>query len=173
MSGFVHIYCGDGKGKTSAAVGLAVRAAGAGRRVLFAQFFKDGSSSEISVLKSIGNVTVLVCDTVRGFYKDMNETERTQCGRDAAAFLDVCLERAKTEADILILDEAISACNHAVISEEALLRFLKSRPLELEVVLTGREPSPALLEAADYVTEMKKRRHPYDRGVPARQGIEF
>ncbi len=173
MSGLVHLYCGDGKGKTSAAVGLAVRAAGAGKRVLFVQFFKDGSSSEIPVLKSIKTVTVRVCNTVRGFYKNMEETEREQCGRDAAALLEECLEHSKTEADVLILDEAVSACNHAVISEETLLRFLQAKPSELEVVLTGRDPSPALLAAADYVTEMKKVRHPYDRGVPARRGIEF
>ena len=72
-----------------------------------------------------------------------------------------------------MLDEAVSSCNHGVIDEGALLRFLKSRPARLEVVLTGREPSAALVEAADYVTEMKKVKHPFDAGIVARRGIEF
>ena len=74
---------------------------------------------------------------------------------------------------MLVLDEAVSSCNHGVIDEGALLRFLKSRPAGLEVVLTGREPSAALVEAADYVTEMKKVKHPFDAGIVARRGIEF
>ena len=74
---------------------------------------------------------------------------------------------------LLVLDEVIPACKLGLVSETALADFLRSKPRELEVALTGREPSPALLELADYVTEMKKHKHPYDRGLQARKGIEF
>lgn len=173
MKGLVHIYCGDGKGKTTAAIGLAVRAAGARRRVLLAQFFKNGDSSELAVLRALENVEVLVCGTRHGFWGNMDEAERARARRDYSALLESALEAARRGAGLLILDEVISACNHGAVEEETLLRFLRENPSELEVVLTGRNPSEALTERADYVTEMKKLRHPYDRGVGARLGIEF
>ena len=83
------------------------------------------------------------------------------------------LARARDGIDVMVLDEAVSACNYQMISESALLDFLRTKPEELEVVLTGRDPSAALLDTADYVTEMVKRKHPYDHGVQARRGIEF
>ena len=173
MAGLVHIYCGDGKGKTTAAVGLAVRAAGAQRRVLLAQFFKNGDSSELAVLRALENVEVLICEGRHGFWWNMDETERAQSRRDYSALLDRALETARRGADLLILDEVISACNHGAVDEETLLDFLREKPAELEVVLTGRNPSEALTARADYVTEMKQLRHPYDRGVGARRGIEY
>lgn len=172
MPGLVHIYCGDGKGKTTAAIGLAVRAAGAGKRVVFTQFFKDGSSSEIGILRGIKNIRVMHCRTVRGFWKRMDAGQREQACRDYTRLLAQVLEEAEN-ADLLVLDEVISACNHGAVSEGAVTDFLRSRPEELEVVLTGRDPSDALLELADYVTQMGKIRHPYDRGIAARKGIEF
>ena len=173
MAGLIHIYCGDGKGKTSAAAGLAVRAAGAGRQVLFTQFLKNGDSSELSVLRALENVEVFVCDARHGFLWKMGENERAQAKQDYSALLEAALEKARRGVDLLVLDEAVSACNLGVIEEKKLLDFLREKPSELEVVLTGRYPSASLIERADYVTEMKKLRHPYDRGVGARRGIEF
>ena len=173
MQGLVHIYCGDGKGKTTAAVGLAVRAAGAGKRVLFTQFFKDGSSSEVDVLKHIPGVTVQVSTEKHGFFFRMDEAGKQRAREDFSALLESVLETARAGCDLLILDEAVSCCNHGVIDETRLLDFLKSRPDGLEVVITGRDPSDALLEQADYVTEMRKLRHPYDKGIAARKGIEY
>ena len=80
---------------------------------------------------------------------------------------------AAAEADLLILDEIVSACNRGVVPETLVTDFLRNKPLGLEVVLTGRNPSPALTELADYITEMRKLRHPYDRGVAARKGVEY
>lgn len=173
MPGLIHIYCGDGKGKTTAAVGLSVRAAGAGKRVLFAQFFKDGSSSEIKILEQLPQVQTDICKTHYGFYKRMDEVERGQARRDYTALLEDVLEKARDAADLLVLDEVISACNHGMVPENRLLEFLEGKPKNLEVVLTGRGPSQALVAMADYVTEMKKEKHPFDRGIPARKGIEF
>lgn len=173
MSGLIHIYCGEGKGKTSAALGLALRAAGAGMKVLFVQFLKDGSSSEISMLQRLG-IETACCPDIRKFVFQMTEAERLQAGKEYSRLLSSALSRCREEGfGLLVLDEVLPACRLGLVPEEALMDFLRSKPSELEVVLTGRESSPALLELADYVTEMRKLRHPYDRGIQARKGIEF
>ena len=82
MPGLIHVYCGDGKGKTTAAIGLAVRAAGAGKKVVFTQFFKDGSSSEIKVLQGVENIQILHCNTVRGFWKRMTDAQKARASAD-------------------------------------------------------------------------------------------
>ena len=165
--GLVHLYWGEGKGKTSAALGLALRAAGAGMKVLFVQFLKDGSSSEISMLERLG-IETACCSDIRKFVFQMTEVERLQAGEEYSRLLSAAVSRCREEGfGLLVLDEVIPACNLGLVSETALADFLRSKPRELEVVLTGREPSPALLELADYVTEMKKLRHPYDRGIQA------
>lgn len=172
MSGLIHIYCGNGKGKTTAAIGLAIRAAGAGKRVVFAQFFKDGSSSEISVLKAVENIQTVHCNTVRGFWKRMDDAQKVKASKDYTNFFSEIIKLAK-DADLLVLDEIISACNHGTVAEAAVLDFLCDKPKNLEVALTGRNPSETLLELADYVSEIKKVKHPYDCGIAAREGIEF
>lgn len=168
----IHIYCGDGKGKTTAAVGLAVRMAGFGGKVLFGQFFKDGSSSEIASLKALPNLTVRHCKTIPGRFIRLTPEQRQTVSSDYTQYLLDLLDNA-AKYDMLILDEVISACNHGTVPESLLLSFLDSLPEGTEVVLTGRNPSEALLARADYVTEMCKRRHPFDNGIPAREGIEF
>ncbi len=173
MQGLVHIYCGDGKGKTTASVGLAVRVAGAGRKVLFVQFFKDGTSSEIKILKSLEQVEVFVCTTQHGFYKFMNEEQKAAAQRDFTELLKNALAQAQNGVDLLVLDEVISTYNYEVIPKEMLLSFLRHKPESLEVVMTGRDPADELVEFADYVTEMKKIKHPFERGVAARYSIEY
>lgn len=172
MAGLIHLYCGDGKGKTTASVGLAVRAAGAGKQVLFTQFFKDGSSGEIRILESIPGVRVLVCPTHYGLFRRMTQEQKVLAQRDYSTLLEQAIREAES-ADLLVLDEIISACNHGTVSEERLLEFLRGKPENLEVVLTGRVPSEALQQLADYVTQMQKSKHPFDRGIAARRGIEF
>lgn len=172
MSGLIHIYCGDGKGKTTAATGLAVRAAGAGKKVVFTQFFKDGSSSEVSVLQTVENIQTVHCKTVRGFWWGMDDAEKAQVRKDYARFLIDVISLAK-DADLLVMDEVICACNCGAVAETVVLDFLLRKPKDLEVVLTGRNPSKELLVLADYVSEMRKIKHPYDCGIAAREGIEF
>lgn len=173
MSGLIHIYCGDGKGKTTAATGLAVRAAGAGKKVVFAQFLKSGNSSEIHSLRQLDGIKLCLCSTHRGFFKNMNEEEKTQTKNDYTQLFHDVVDKSQDNTDLLVLDEIISACNHQIIKENELIDFLEKKPEKLEVVLTGRNPSENLLSLADYVTEMKKIKHPYDKGIKARCGIEF
>lgn len=172
MAGLIHLYCGDGKGKTSAAVGLAVRASGAGKQVVFTQFFKDGSSSEIESLKRLPGIRTIHANTVKGFYHAMTPEQREQAREDYTALFRQVTDAAR-DADLLILDEIVSACNRGVVPETLVTDFLRCKSQQLEVVLTGRDPSPGLTELADYITEMRKLRHPFDRGIPARKGIEF
>lgn len=166
----VHIYCGDGKGKTTAAMGLALRMAGAGNRVVVGQFFKDGSSSELALLKALPGVTVRHCDTVKGRFVNLSDEERQLARRDYTAFLR---ELLAVDCDCLVLDEAVSACNHGVIPEDEVTAYLKRWGIAREIILTGRNPSRTLFDCADYVTEMVKRRHPFDSGIPARRGVEY
>ena len=168
----VHVYCGDGKGKTTAAMGLALRMAGAGKRVLIGQFFKDGSSGEIRVLQTVPGVETLHCKTVPGRYARMTEAQRETARQDYSRYLLELLEKGR-EKDLLVLDEVISALNRGIVPMEPVVEFLKTWGQEKEIVLTGRNPSQTLLECADYVTEMKKQKHPFDRGIRARKGVEF
>ena len=172
-SGLVHLYCGDGKGKTTAAVGLAVRHSGRGGKVVFAQFLKDGTSGECRVLAKLG-VTVLAANPVGKFSFRMTEEEKAETAAALGRTFDAATGFAVRErATLLVLDEVCAAVNCGFLAEKTLTEFLESRPDSLEVVLTGRDPSENLQMHADYITEMKKRRHPFDEGVAAREGIEF
>lgn len=173
MSGLIHIYCGDGKGKTTAAVGLAVRAAGAGKRVMFVQFLKDGTSSEIDVLNRINGIDVYFCDTQHGFIINMTKDELNRTRTNAKNLISAVIDKSKQNIDLLVLDEIVASCNYDIADENELTEFLKNKPQELEVVMTGRNPSEKLTELADYITEMKKIKHPYDIGISARMGIEY
>lgn len=170
----IHIYCGDGKGKTSAALGLAVRAAGRGKRVLIARFLKSEDSGEVTALRQIKEIEVIPCEKTFGFYKNMTKEVRQEAKEYYENMLHTIFARIEQEKmDMLILDEAMAACQYNMISEDEIIDFLKYAPDTLEIVLTGRNPSVRMLECADYITEMKKQKHPFDRGVLARKGIEF
>ena len=172
MPGLIHIYCGDGKGKTTAALGLALRAAGSGKRVLLLQFFKDGKSAEFAALAHVPGIEVVRQTRTFGFSWTLTEQEREEAHSCYSALMENAF-RQGADFDLLVLDEAMSACTTGMVDEARLLELLDEKPEELEVVLTGRNPSQALLDAADYVTEMKKIKHPFDRGVAARPGIEY
>ena len=173
VKGCLHIYCGDGKGKTTAAVGLAVRAAGSGMKVMFCQCMKDGTSAELRMLGSLG-ITVCCCPERFGFFWNMTEEQKEEAAHAYTHLFEETSRRAEEDGyDMLVVDEFMSAYNHGLIYQRTALEFLMKRPENLEVVLTGRDPGEELLELADYVTEMKKVKHPFDRGLPARKGIEL
>lgn len=168
----VHIYCGDGKGKTSAAVGMAVRAAGRGLKVVMVRFLKSDDSGEVAVLGHIPGITVIPCERTFGFVSAMDRETREQAARWNLEQFFRAVELAE-RADLLILDEIMAAMTYGMVPEDRVLEFLEARPGGLEVVLTGRSPSERILGAADYVSEIQKVRHPYDRGILARKGIEY
>ena len=172
MSGLIHIYCGDGKGKTTAAMGLALRAAGSGKQVLVLQFLKDGTSSEFASLRHVPGIEAVPQTRTFGFSWTLSDEEKAQAKDYYSGLLEDAFRRSG-DFGLLVLDEILGACSAGMADEPRLLALLAGKPDGLEVVLTGRGPSQALLDAADYVTEMKKIKHPYERGVSARKGIEY
>ncbi len=170
--GRIHIYFGDGKGKTTAAVGQAVRAAGHGFRVLFFQFLKDNSSNERKILEQISNITCLPGREQVKFVSRMNGDEKAELLHYNNKALDEIVKFC-SPFDLLVMDEALCAVGLKVLSEEKLISFLQHKPRGLEIVLTGHQVSDRMKEIADYATEMHKIKHPYDLGKLAREGIEF
>lgn len=177
----IEIYCGDGKGKTTAAAGLALRAAGNDIPVLFIQFMKDGSSGEVQMLKELEGVFVYYPKNFYGFADTMNEQQKEEMRGQYQELLSMAAEAMEKQKVmhqegqiglLLILDEVIHACNKNLLEEQALLKLVKECPGNTELVLTGRNPSSEMLKMADYITEMKRRRHPFDKGISARKGIE-
>ena len=170
----LHIYYGNGKGKTTAAVGLTVRASGAGMKTAFFQFLKNGCSSEISVLKQIDNIEVFCCEKCRKFTFEMNEHELKDVILEHNTMLKKAADLISNESiQLLILDEFLDAYNKKLIDIDLADNLIDSLDDKVEVVMTGRVPSDKLIEAADYLTEMKAVKHPYSKGIQARKGIEY
>ena len=242
MNGLVHIYCGDGKGKTPAALGLALRAAGNGVPVVIARFLKNDGSGEVGILENVPGVYLFHCERQFGFTWTMSEEQKAEAGEyftrlferawemgcktvresvEGAGKADGCMAGENWGSDsvsdgssrrdtgvcdtgasisespvsgapvsgspasapltsppceiraLLVLDEIMAAVNSGFVANERLLAALDHRPDGLEVVLTGRGPSEELLSRADYVTEMRAVKHPYEKGVGARKGVEY
>lgn len=173
--GLIHLYYGDGKGKTTAAVGLTVRAAGRGLRVLFAQFLKRGASGELRILESLEQVSVLRCEGVQKFTFQMDASELRQTRDAQGRLLQEIIHQVRQGRgyDLLVLDEAINAVSTGTLDEALLRSFIEQKPAPLELVLTGRNPPGWLIGRADYLSEICSRRHPYEQGIPARMGIEL
>jgi cob(I)alamin adenosyltransferase len=176
--GLIHIYTGEGKGKTSAALGLALRARGAGYSVLLAQLFKS-DSSELSQLKKIG-VDVIQYSRqhpylYKGSDKKYSSKELEEIAGECDSFVRNVFELTrKKNYDMLILDEIASALAYGWIDADMLVELVRSKPPMTELIMTGgRFPKKILaLAAKDYITEMVKHSHPYDRGILARRGID-
>lgn len=170
--GLIHIYCGDGKGKTTAAVGLAVRCAGNGGRVLYTSFLKDNKSGELAVLRSVPGIDVLENPSEVKFFKFMTDDEK-KCIKKVYSDRLEEFRHMPSDYDMVVLDEIIPAINNGLISENDIINIINSLRNTVEVVLTGRNPSEKLLEMADYISEVKKIRHPFDKGIAARKMIEM
>ena len=167
--GKIHIYCGDGKGKTTAAVGLAARASGSGFRVVFVQFLKGGTTGELASLALLENIRMMRLSRPYGFTWTLSEAETAQLtASQNALFSKATAFCGDGERTLLVLDEVLGA-----LSRTAVIEFLRNKPDALEVVLTGRDPDEELIALADYVSEVRKIKHPMDEGVMAREGIEY
>jgi cob(I)alamin adenosyltransferase len=168
--GRVQIYTGDGKGKTTAALGLALRAAGAGLKVVIIQFAKSGGTSEAQALKRFDDLIAIRSYGSGCFVNGKPSEEDRRLAREALA--DAQSVAASGECRVLILDEANIACHYGLITVDELLALADSRPGDMELVITGRRAHPRLMERADLVAEMREVKHYYAQGVKARKGIE-
>ncbi len=172
--GLVHIICGDGKGKTTAAIGLSIRAAGRKKKVLIAQFLKNDDSGELVILNQIEEITIMPIEKFFGFTWQMSDEQKREAKDYYNAMFQTVIQKVtEEEYDLLVLDEIHAAYEYGFVDHISLINFLTSKPDHLEVVMTGRNPAQELCEKADYISEVKKIKHPYEKGVPARKGIEF
>ncbi|MBE5953882.1 MAG: cob(I)yrinic acid a,c-diamide adenosyltransferase [Lachnospiraceae bacterium] len=185
----IHIYCGDGKGKSTASIGLCVRATGNNIPVLFAQLLKDDTSGELKVLRSLSTVEILHSDKFFGFTWNMTEDEKKEHAEIFVRMLDkveawiddkskVIDNEAKSGDSqvkaMVILDEVIPAIECGLLQEDKLIKLLdKYDRSVVEFVLTGRNPSDSLKEKADYLSFIQAVKHPYKQGVLCRQGVEY
>ncbi len=167
--GYIQIYTGDGKGKTTAAIGLAIRATGAGLRVFFAQFIKNKKCNEHRALERFKDF-ITVRQYGRGFLKGRSSA-RTKAIIERG-FKEIREIVHSGEYDVVILDEINVALHYGLIKVADIIEFLENRPPDIEIVLTGRYAPKEVIKKADLVTEFKKIKHYMDKGVKAREGIE-
>ena len=188
--GYIQVYTGDGKGKTTAAIGLAIRSIGAGHKVRIIQFMKSLAYSEQKVLQSLDGITLTTLGKPYFIAKEgmLTEEEIKAWGGNVLIYpaghppeeyramildgINQAVQAVSGEYDLVILDEYNMACWYDLATEEDTKRILSARAPGVELVFTGRNAPSYILEAADLITEMKKIRHYYDKGVPQRKGIE-
>jgi len=170
--GLVQVYTGDGKGKTSAAFGLALRAIGRGLKVYIIQFIKGGFDyGELYVVDRLPNVTLKAFGRGKFVTQQPPSQEDVRLAEEALQLAEKTIKSG--EYDLVILDEINVALNLKLISLEKVLELIKRKPKHVELVLTGRYAPKEIIDAADLVTEMREVKHPFKKGCQAREGIEF
>jgi len=170
--GLVQVYTGNGKGKTSAAFGLALRAVGRGMRVFMIQFIKGGFDyGELYVVDKLPNLTLKAFGRGKFVVEKPAEKEDVALANEALALAEETVKGGRY--DVVILDEVNVALSLKLISLKKVLQLIKEKPKHVEFVLTGRDAPAEIVEAADLVTEMREVKHPYKKGFPARKGIEY
>lgn len=175
MTGLVHIYTGNGKGKTTAAIGLGIRACGNGLKVLMVQFLKGSQTGELAILKKLEpNFKVCRNNEIKGFFWNMSQEQKDKLNEFTDQTFNFVLETTSAEEwDMLILDEVMGSISNGLISVQDIVNFIKNKPNKLEVVLTGRNAPQELIEIANYVSEINPIKHPFSTGIKGRKGIEF
>jgi len=170
--GLVQVYTGDGKGKTSAAFGLALRAIGRGLKVYIIQFIKGGFDyGELYVVDKLPNITLKAFGRGKFVTQQPPSEEDVRLAEEALQLAEKTIKSG--EYDLVILDEINVALNLKLISLEKVLELIKGKPKHVELVLTGRYAPKEVIDAADLVTEMREVKHPFKKGCQAREGIEF
>ncbi|RDU22971.1 cob(I)yrinic acid a,c-diamide adenosyltransferase [Anaerosacchariphilus polymeriproducens] len=172
--GCIHIYCGEGKGKTTASLGLAIRAAGSGMKVIIVQFLKGRKTSELNSLEKLSNIRVIRNSKDFGFFHSLSQEEIHEITAMHTQNLKMAIEKVVSdECDLLILDELCAAYGNSLVDKNIVKDFILNKPKQLELVITGRNPDNLFIEHADYISEIKKVKHPYDKKISARKGIEY
>ena len=171
--GLITLFTGDGRGKTTAAIGTAVRAAGHGLRVLVVFFMKgpDFNHGEVAALKKVPNITLRSFGESGWAMPGKDNTAHRLKAAEALSFAAAALSSGNY--DVMVLDEAVSAVSFGLLPAEAVTRLMDAKPEALELILTGRGAAVEIVEKADLVTEMRNVKHPFDRGVKARAGIDY
>lgn len=173
--GYIQIYTGNGKGKTTAAVGLATRAAGNEFKVTMVQFLKSGSTGELESAKKLSPYfNIYRFEKPRGFFWTLNDGQKAELKEEIQEAYRFCLKVMEDkQCDILIMDEIMGALSNGLVSEEQLLELMDKKPKDIELIMTGRNVPERIMEKANLVTEMKDIKHYFNEGVPARKGVEF
>lgn len=174
-TGLIQIYTGDGKGKTTAAIGQGIRAMGRGNRVIMIQFLKSSDTGELVVLKKLEpHFRLFRFEKERGFIWTLSSAEIEELkGEVGKAFRFAGDALANGECELLILDEIMAAIGNHLLTVDEVVRLLKNKPGEVEIILTGRNAPQEIIEIADYVSEIACVKHPYHKGIAAREGIEY
>lgn len=173
--GLVQVYCGEGKGKTTAAIGQGVRAMGRGLKVIMIQFLKGGLSGELKTLSKLEpEFKVFRFEKARGFFNELSSSEKSELKMEIANAMKFAKKVFDTkECDMLILDEILGVIENKLVTEEEMLTFIANKPQDMELVLTGRKLPETLKEQVDYISEIQFIKHPYEKGIGAREGIEY
>lgn len=173
--GLIHVYTGEGKGKSTASFGLVVRALGHNKKVAIFSFLKD-SKIEYGEMKAFKkafpHLTYIRFENKSPLFDKSVTIEDLK--KSVLESFNIVIKKIKEEDyDLVVLDELNICLKYDLIDKNLVLDFLKNKPEKLEVVLTGRDAIPEIIEIADYVTEMKMIKHPYEKGIKARKGVEF
>ena len=171
VKGYIHVYTGPGKGKTTAALGLGLRAAGAGFKVHMVQFMKGRRYSEIDAIENLSNFTLSQHGRDEFVSKENPEQVDIDMAQKGFAYAKDIIKNEKY--DLVILDELNVAVDYHLIKLDDVIKLIEKKPERLEIVLTGRDAHPEIIKIADLVTEMLEIKHPYQQGVNARKGIDF
>lgn len=173
--GLIQVYTGDGKGKTTAALGQALRAVGAGYRVYMVQFLKGGSTGELEAVKRLEpEFSIFRFEKERGFFWTLSDSEKKDLKsevKEAFEFIGEVVHGEK--CNILILDEMMGILHNGLLTVDDVCNLLEQKPDKMEIILTGRDVPERILEMANLVTEMKLVKHPFDEGIGSREGIEW
>jgi len=173
QKGYIHVYTGNGKGKTTAALGLAVRAAGHGFRTYFAQFMKKQHYGELDAVRDhLSGLITMEQFGIEGFHSSGMEVkkEEREAAREGLAAVDSAMRDGRYR--IIVMDEINVTLHFGILDPEPVLNLIRKRPGNIELILTGRYAPPEVVAIADLVTEMREIRHYYASGVPARDGVE-
>lgn len=172
--GLIHLYCGEGKGKTTASLGLILRASGAGYKVVMMQCFKGTESSELKSLEMIPGIKIIHACLPEKFTWELEDYQKENLASMHVKMFERAVDLLEDdEKTLFVMDEMIGATTYGYMDKNMVLTFLREKPDNVEVVMTGRNPLPEFVEIADYVSDVNKVKHPYDRGIIARKGIEY
>ncbi|MGI6220273.1 MAG: cob(I)yrinic acid a,c-diamide adenosyltransferase [Coriobacteriales bacterium] len=172
--GLTHVYYGNGKGKTTSALGMALRASGQGLKVVIVQFLKNAPTGELVQFSGIPNVRVIRGTAGGGFVRAMSDEQKEKTRKIQNDNLREAIRLVEMgQCDMLVLDEVLDAYQLDMLDGDLLRSIVCNKPEGLELVITGHEPIDWIMDKADYITEMKKWRHPFDKGVEARKGVEM